>query len=518
MVTEKERQALSQYAAHHASRRIGDLFTEQPSRTDLYSWRVGPLYFDFARQPIEPELLLLLQELAAACELDRWRDDLFAGEIVNASERRPALHTALRASSPPAKSALGDAVASRVRSERDDCYRFAEAVRSGAISSPAGTPYRHLVHLGIGGSYLGPKLLTNSLNNPLTSPVSVHFVSNIDGHVLTSVLSQCDPEETLILAASKTFTTQETLTNLHNMLDWLGSAGIAQPRLQVVAITTATERALQAGIPQQQIFGFADWVGGRYSVWSSVSLSAMIALGTEVFDQFLAGAELMDRHFCSEPLPTNAPMLAGALDYYFSSVLDAETRAVFPYDARLADLVPYLQQLQMESNGKRSDLQGQKISWPTAPVIWGGVGTDVQHAVFQLVHQGTHSIPTEFIAVQEPDHHLGRNHDLLLANCLAQSAALMYGRGDEFPGNQPSTTLLLDRLNAYSLGALLAFYEHRTLCSGVLWGVNPFDQPGVELGKVMAREIADQMSGGNTDVRLDSSTMKLLRIIGEGKK
>lgn len=510
---DQEHQALKDYAEKTANRSLTDLFASNASRVDLFSFQAGPIYFDFSKQPVDEEAIRVFEDLAESCRLDECRDALFSGAIVNPSEGRPALHTALRAEQPPAHSALGDEVASRVVEERKACFNFAQKVRSGELKSSSEKPYKYLIHIGIGGSYLGPKLLIDTLKESVEKPIETHLLANIDGHAITPILRHCNPEETLVIVVSKTFTTQETLTNTRTVLNWMKEHGVANPLDQFVGITSSPENARDFGIQDSQIFTFAEWVGGRYSIWSSVSLATMIALGPDQFERFLAGAAEMDRHFCSTPLVKNAPMLAGALDFYFATILGAETRAIFPYDSRLQDLVPYLQQLEMESNGKTTTPDGEPIQFATCPVVWGGVGTDAQHAVFQLLHQGSHQVPTEFIAVKQPDHSFSEHHQALLANCFAQSAALMSGRGEDFPGNKPSTTLLLDQLTPESLGALLAFYEHRTFIASLLWQLNAFDQPGVQLGKDIAKQLDKMLSGESTDFMIDPSTAALLDML-----
>lgn len=508
-------QALKDYADSNADRSLTELFNNNASRVDLLSFQAGPIYFDFSKQPIDEEAIRLFEDLAESCRLDECRDALFSGAIVNPSENRPALHTALRAKNPPQQSALGDEVASRVSEERQASMEFAEKVRSGEVLNTLGNPYKYLIHIGIGGSYLGPKLLIDTLKNSVEQPLETHLLANIDGHALTPILQRCNPQETLVIVVSKTFTTQETLTNTRTVMNWMEQHGVAQPINQFVGITSSPEAAREFGVKDDQIFTFAEWVGGRYSVWSSVSLAAMIALGPESFQQILDGAAMMDDHFCGSPLARNAPMLAALLDYYFATILNAESRAVFPYDSRMQDLVPYLQQLEMESNGKTTTASGEDIDFPTCPVVWGGVGTDAQHAVFQLLHQGSHLVPTEFIAAKKADHDFSEHHQALLANCFAQSAALMSGRGDDFPGNKPSTTLLLDRLTPESLGALLAFYEHRTFIASLLWQLNAFDQPGVQLGKDIAKQLDKVLSAEDTDLVVDPSTARLLNMLQE---
>ncbi|HKR23644.1 MAG TPA: glucose-6-phosphate isomerase, partial [Allosphingosinicella sp.] len=366
-----------------------------------------------------------------------------------------------------------------------------------AIEAEAFGPVRHILHIGIGGSALGPALLVDALGDRAGGRYDAATVSNVDGLALEQALARFDPGATLIAIASKTFTTTETMLNARSALAWLEAAGVADPYGRVIALTADPEKAIAFGVDETRILPFAESVGGRFSLWSSVGFPAALALGWDAFESLLEGAAAMDRHFRFAPLEANAPVLAAFVDRYYANVRGAETRAVFAYDERLRLLPSYLQQLEMESNGKQA-------ARATAPVVWGGVGTDAQHAVFQLLHQGTHLVPVEFVAAIEggdsldPDH-----HHQLLANCFAQGAALMAGRASDdphraYPGDRPSTTILLDRLDPATLGALLAFYEHRTFANAALLGINPFDQFGVELGKEMAKAL-DDVSDGDFD-------------------
>jgi glucose-6-phosphate isomerase len=396
---------------------------------------------------------------------------------------------------------------------------LATRIRSGAFG-----PVRHLIHIGIGGSALGPQLLVDALGAGADGP-EVHVAANIDGAALARAFAACNPAETLLIAVSKTFTTQETLTNLDSALRWLADAGVADPVRRVVAVTAAPARAEARGIAE--ILPFADSVGGRYSLWSAVGLPLAVRCGAQAFEALLDGAHAMDRHFLARPLALNAPVLAAMADVWQACFLNRPTRAIFAYDERLRLLPPYLQQLEMESNGKSVARDGTPLPFPTAAISWGGTGTDAQHAVFQLLHQGTHGDPIEFVAVAKPGHSLDPvHHRLLLANCFAQGAALLKGRteaealqeagGDAalarakaFPGNRGSATILLDELTPARLGALLAFYEARTFSAAVMMGLNPFDQWGVELGKQVANRLAEGQTEG-----FDPSTEALMRTAG----
>ena len=385
-----------------------------------------------------------------------------------------------------------------------------------------------VVHIGIGGSYLGPALLVDALA-PHGGRFDVRIVSNIDGLALERAMAGADPHRTLVVTVSKSFTTLETMTNTNSALALLKRAGVEEPGSRLIAVTAAPDKAAEFGVAAENVLPFAETVGGRYSLWTGVSLAAALAIGWDAYEALLEGAAEMDRHFAAAPLAKNAPVLAAMADLSYACLVGAETRAVFAYDERLRLLPDFLQQLETESNGKSVDRRGRALTRSSAPIVWGGAGTDAQHAVFQLLHQGTHLIPAEFIAVREPGHELdGKletdHHEQLLANCIAQGAALMRGRSFEearenapddsvahaktFEGNRPSTTILLHRLDARTLGALLAFYEHRTFTFGALLGINSFDQMGVELGKDVARKIAEGDLG-----ELDPSSRKLLELV-----
>jgi glucose-6-phosphate isomerase len=501
--------ALFAHAEALAATPLSQLFAQAPDRLARLSTTVAGLHCDFSKLAVDERGLDLLATLADAADFTGWRARLFAGAIVNPSENRAATHMAERGTGAAADVAAAAVGQAKMRA-------LVERVRASDV--------RHIVHIGIGGSALGPALLLDALGDGGDGP-ACHVVANIDGVALERVLAQCDPATTLLVLVSKTFTTLETMTNAASALDWLAAAGVADPRSRCIAVTAAPARAAAFGIAKPNILPFAESVGGRYSLWSAVGLPLALRCGWPVFAALLAGAAAIDAHFRDTPLIANAPALAGALDVWAAHVQRVPTRAVFAYDQRLALLPAYLQQLEMESNGKRVTRDGAPLAGASAAVTWGGTGTDAQHAVFQLLHQGTQPIVTEFVAVIEPGDRLApTHHRQLLGNCFAQGAALMAGRsldaalalsgGDPalaaaktFPGNRPSATLLLDRLDAATLGALLAFYEHRTFTAATLLGINPFDQWGVELGKEMAGQIE---SGG----RFDASTAALMARAG----
>jgi glucose-6-phosphate isomerase len=477
---------------------LKQLFERDAGRLERLSADVAGIRFDWSKTHLTPDLLAAFARVAAAMELTAKRDALFAGDMVNVTEGRAVEHSAERGEGAPESVARARGFHARMRAIID------------AIEAEALGPVRHLVHIGIGGSALGPDLLVDALGRD-ADRYDVAIVSNVDGIALENALDRFDPQATLIAIASKTFTTTETMLNAESALSWLAEGGVEDPYGRAIALTAAPDKAVEWGVDETRVLPFAESVGGRYSLWSSIGFPAAMALGWGAFEELLEGAAEMDRHFRFAPLERNAPVLAAFADLYYTQARGCATRAVFAYDERLRLLPSYLQQLEMESNGKRVTSGGRPVSWPTAPVTWGGVGTDAQHAVFQLLHQGTHLVPVEFVGVTEPGDGLAEaHHRQLLLNMFAQGAALMAGRGHDdearaYPGDRPSSTLLLDRLDPRTLGALIAFYEHRTFVNAVLLGINAFDQFGVELGKEMARA-AD---GGDLD--FDPSTTDLIR-------
>jgi glucose-6-phosphate isomerase len=465
-----------------APQRLPDLFAAEPDRLSRLVIEENGLRFDFSKTHLDGGLLAGFVELAAAADLAGARDALFRGEPVNKTEGRAAEHVAERGQGDPASVQRARAFHERMRALID------------AIEAEAFGPIAHILHIGIGGSALGPEFLLDALGRDV-GQYDVAVVSNVDGAALDEAIAAFDPHATLVVVASKTFTTSETMLNAGSALAWMEEAGVADPYGRVIALTASPDRAIDWGVDETRILPFSETVGGRYSLWSSIGFPAALALGWEAFEELLEGAAAMDRHFRLTPPERNAPLLAAFVDRLYANLRGAQTRAVFAYDERLRLLPAYLQQLEMESNGKSVTRDGAPIGRATAPITWGGVGTDAQHAVFQLLHQGTHLVPVEFVAAIEPDHGQAPDHHRqLLTNCFAQGAALMAGRQAEdparsYPGDRPSTTILLDRVDPRTVGALLAFYEHRTFANAALLGINPFDQFGVELGKEMARAI-----------------------------
>src|SRR5947209_15217882 len=484
-------------------KRLDELFAAEPDRLSRLSFEVAGLYFDWSKTHLDAAVIHRFAERAAAIRFTEQRDALFAGEIVNRSEGRPATHLAERGSGAPEDVDLATARRQRMRA-------LVDAIEAGAFGDVTG-----VLHIGIGGSLLGPALLVDALGRR-SSRLEVGFLSNIDGAAFDDAVKPLDPATTLVVVVSKTFTTLETLANMEAALGWLRNAGVADPHGRLIAVTASPEAAVEAGIDETRLLPFGEGVGGRYSLWSSVGVTAALALGWDAFETLLEGAAEMDRHFRFAEPHANVPLIAAFADRFYVEEAGSQTRGVFAYDERLRLLPFYLQQLEMESNGKSVTNDGRAVDRPTAPVTWGGTGTDAQHAVFQLLHQGTVLVPVEFIAAREADDDQDpEHHRLLLLNAFAQSAALMQGKASEdpqraYPGNRPSTTILLDRLDARSLGALIAFYEHRTFANAVLLGINPFDQFGVELGKAIAR----QLSEGAHDERLDASTRALIERAG----
>ena len=476
------------------------LFDEEPDRVSRLTVEQAGLRFDFSKIHLTQELVSAFLRLADAQNLAGAREALFAGKEINVTEGRAAEHTAERGQGAPESVARAAGLHARMRALVD------------AIEAEALGPIRHVLHIGIGGSALGPDFVIDALGRDARR-YDTRIVSNVDGAALEEAVADFDPAATLVVIASKTFTTSETMLNANSALAWLEEAGVDDPYGQVIALTASPERAVAFGIDETRILPFSESVGGRYSLWSSIGFPVALALGWNGFEELLEGAAEMDRHFRYAGLEENAPVLAAFADRYYVNARGASTRAVFAYDERLRLLPSYLQQLEMESNGKSVRTDGQPVGRATAAITWGGVGTDAQHAVFQLLHQGTHVVPVEFIAAIEPGHSLHfEHHRQLLINCFAQGAALMAGKKAEDParsysGDRPSTTILMDRIEPRSLGALIAFYEHRTFTNAVLLGINPFDQFGVELGKEMAKGM-----DGEGALSFDPSTEKLIEL------
>jgi len=483
----------------HTALPLTELFAANANRVSDYSFGHSGIFFDFSKTHLDAELLAKFQELAKSRKLADQIDALLNGALVNMSENRAAEHCAERG--------IGNEQSVyNARLLRNRMRGLIESIDAGVLGE-----VEHIIHLGIGGSALGPELLLQALKIG-DERYETAIISNIDGAALEPVLERFDASKTLLVIASKSFTTAETFLNAASVIGWMREQGVADPFGKIVALTAKPDAAVKWGVDESRILPFSESVGGRYSIWSSIGFSVALTLGFDVFEDLLSGAADMDRHFQSAAFDKNIPVIAAFCDQYYVQARDCKTRAVFAYDERLKLLPDYLQQLEMESNGKSVTADGSALTQHSSPIVWGGVGTDAQHAVFQLLHQGTHLVPTEFLAVIEPGHSLAAEHHTgLLLSCFAQSAALMAGKKSDdtnrnYPGDRPSVTILLERLEARTLGALLAFYEHRTFVNAALLEINPFDQFGVELGK----EMAGQLSSGEGD-KLDASTEELKR-------
>ncbi len=529
----RERTAWKGLEAHAADMRrthLRELFAEDPKRGERLTVEALGLYLDYSKNRITDETIELLLELAAESGLRARIDSMFAGEKINVTEGRAVLHVALRAPKGETIEVDGENVVPKVHDVLDRMADFAERVRSGAWKGHTGKRIRNVVNIGIGGSDLGPVMAYEALRAYSDRAMTFRFVSNVDGTDIAEATRDLDPEETLFVVSSKTFTTLETLTNARSAREWalarLGDeAAIAK---HFVAVSTNEQEVAKFGIDTANMFGFWDWVGGRYSMDSAIGLSTMLAIGPDNFRALLAGFHAMDEHFRTAPFEENLPVLLGLLTLWYADFFGAQTVAVLPYDQYLKRFPAYLQQLTMESNGKSVTLAGERVDYETGPVFWGEPGTNGQHSFYQLIHQGTKLIPCDFIGFTKTLNPLGDHHDLLMANVFAQTEALAFGKTPEqvreegteewlvphrvFEGNRPSNTILAERLDPETLGKLIALYEHGVFVQGVIWDVNSFDQWGVELGKVLARKIGDELqSTAEPELGHDSSTNALIR-------
>jgi glucose-6-phosphate isomerase len=528
-------QALETHALEAEDWQMRHLFAGDPQRFAKMSVEAAGLFLDYSKNRLDSDTLALLAELARERGVEAQRDAMFAGEKINVTEKRAVLHTALRAPREAALMVDGQDVTGDVHGVLDRIKQFSDSVRSGTWLGFTGKPITDIVNIGIGGSDLGPKMVCLALRQYAHPRLAMHFVSNVDGHDLDAALSQVDPETCLFIIASKTFTTAETMLNAQSARNWFLQRGKeADLARHFVAVSTNVDAIKAFGIHPDNMFPFWDWVGGRYSVWSAIGLPIALSVGYGHFADFLAGAHAMDRHFCEAPLEQNMPALLALIGFWNRQFLECTSVSIAPYHQDLNRFPAYLQQLEMESNGKRVSKGGAPLDVPTCPVIWGDCGTNGQHAYFQLLHQGSDLVPIDFIATLRPSHELENHHAALLANCFAQSEAFMRGKSaDEvradlgaqgmalgeieqlvphktFPGNRPSNTILMDYLTPSALGALIALYEHKTFVQGVLWDVNSFDQWGVELGKVLAKKIETELRGQAQPQQHDSSTNGLI--------
>ncbi len=528
-------QALTDHYFEIRDAHMRDWFAADPDRFRRFSRRFGDLLLDFSKNRITGETLALLLDLARERELPAWIERMFRGERINFTEGRPVLHVALRNRSNRPIEVDGADVMPEVNAVLAQMRTFSNRVRRGEWRGYDGAPITDVVNIGIGGSDLGPLMVTEALK-PYGGPLRAHFVSNVDGAHIHETLKALDPARTLFIVASKTFTTQETLTNARTARRWLLAAAGDESAIarHFVAVSTNAEAVAAFGIDTRNMFRFWDWVGGRYSLWSAIGLSIALYIGMDNFEALLEGAHVMDEHFRTAPLEDNLPVLLALIGIWYINFFGAETHALLPYDQYLHRFPAYFQQGDMESNGKRVDRDGKVVDYHTGPVIWGEPGTNGQHAFYQLIHQGTRLIPVDFIAAAEPQHPLDEHHRILLSNFFAQAEALMRGRteaearaelaaqglsGDAlerllphrvFPGNRPTNSILYRRLTPRTLGSLIALYEHKIFVQGVIWNINSFDQWGVELGKQLARAILPELEG-EAEVRgHDASTNGLI--------
>jgi len=516
---------------------IRPLFAADPGRFARFSARADGILLDYSKTSLTEPVLAALLRLAAARDVAGRRAAMAGGQAVNETERRAVLHMALRALPEAGFQAVGKPVGGEVAATLARMRDFCTAVHEGRLLSPSGERFTDVVNIGIGGSDLGPAMATRALWTA-EAPLRAHYLANVDGHAWAALSAQLDPRRTLVLVASKTFTTQETMANAALVRDWLRAALGDAAVLPIAALSTNLRATAGFGIPDDRVFPFADWVGGRFSLWSAIGLSIALALGWDAFAQLQAGARAMDGHFLAAPDAENLPLLMALAEIWHVNGLGYPTRAVLPYDERLARFPAHLQQLEMESLGKRVTLAGAPVGRQTGPVVFGEPGTNAQHSFMQLIHQGTTPVPCDIILVRGPDHGFADSHRKLLANGLAQAAALMRGKDEAsvraemaaagaapaeierllphriFPGDRPTLTLLLPRLDPFALGQLVALYEHKVFCLGALWGINAFDQWGVELGKQLAGEILPELEAGQVRPgRHDGSTEGLMRAI-----
>ena len=527
-------QALQSHAQDAQQWQMRDLFAQDPQRFERFSSEAAGLFLDYSKNRLDGRTLALLAELARERGVERLRDAMFAGEKINLTENRAVLHTALRAPKDKQITVDGQDVTADVHAVLERIRTFSDAVRSGQWRGHTGKEITDIVNIGIGGSDLGPKMVCLALRQFAHPRLTMHFVSNVDGHDMDAALSRVNPETTLFIIASKTFTTAETMMNANTARSWfLKHASEEALAKHFVAVSTNVEAIKKFGIDPDNMFPFWDWVGGRYSLWSAIGLPVALCVGYGYFADFLAGAHALDEHFRTAPIEQNLPVILALVGFWNREFLGCPSVSIAPYHQDLNRFPAYLQQLDMESNGKRVTRAGDTITdYETCPVIWGDVGTNGQHAYFQLLHQGTDVTPIDFIAALRPAHEFHNHHAALLANCFAQSEAFMKGKtADEvrqdlagqdpaeierlvphktFPGNRPSNTILMEYLTPATLGALIALYEHKTFVQGALWDVNSFDQWGVELGKVLAKKIEAELNGEAQPAQHDGSTNGLI--------
>lgn len=530
--------ALQSHQSIMARQSIRDLFNQDSHRFDTFSLQLDDMLVDFSKQPVTQETIDLLLALGRQQNLENWIERMFRGEKINNTEDRAALHIALRSKKPVMLD--GEDVTLKVKSVLKKMEQFSAVVRSGEYKGYSGKPFTDIVNIGIGGSDLGPLMVTEALKPYGLPRLKPHFVSNIDGTQLYETLQRLDPQTTLFIIASKTFTTQETMTNAHSARNWFIAQGGREKDIarHFIAVSTNSTAVEEFGIQPDNMFEFWDWVGGRYSLWSSIGLSIALTIGMDHFYALLSGADAIDQHFATAPLEKNIPVILGLIGVWHVNFNGIRSHAVLPYDQYLHRFPAYLQQLEMESNGKRITRDGETVDYQTGNVIWGESGTNGQHAFYQLLHQGTQTISADFLAPCQSQHPINNHHNLLLANFFAQTEALMCGKTDSgvraeleaqgmsreciqallphktFPGNRPTTSILFKKLDPKTLGALIALYEHKVFVQSVIWNINPFDQWGVELGKQLAKRILPELEQGKHDETVtshDASTNGLIQ-------
>ena len=536
--------SLKEHQPEAADLHMRDLFKQDPQRFERFSLRFGEILFDYSKNRITDKTMSLLFDLAKQAGLKEKIEAMFSGDKINTTEERAVLHTALRNRTNDPVFVDGQDVMPRINRVLEGMRSFTEAVRSGEWKGYTGKTISDIVNIGIGGSDLGPKMVCEALKPYARPDLKVHFVSNVDSTDLVETLKKINPETSLFLVASKTFTTQETMTNALSAREWLLAAAKDEAAIarHFAAMSTNTEAVSKFGIDTRNMFEFWDWVGGRYSLWSAIGLSIALYLGMERFEELLEGAHQADRHFRTEPLERNIPVIMALIGVWYNNFFGALSQAILPYDQYMVHFPAYFQQGDMESNGKSVTEQGEWVGYSTGPVIWGQPGTNGQHAFYQLIHQGTQLIPCDFLAAVNSHNPLGEHHPILLSNFLAQTEALMKGKTFEearaelaaqgysgtqletlaaaktFSGNRPSNSFLYPQLTPAVLGALIALYEHKIFSQGVIWGINSFDQMGVELGKQLARKILPELTGDGLVLTHDSSTNGLIQFIKTNRK
>lgn len=518
---------LQEYKQKNSLINLRRLFSEDGSRAQIYSLQAGDIFLDYSKNLIDSEIFNLLIQIAREQNVEKRRDEMFEGKKINTTENRPVLHTALRDKSGSPVIVDGKDISTQIQDVLSRMAALSNKVRAGSWLGHTGKPVKNIINIGIGGSDLGPVMATEALKAYSSRDLNIKFISNIDGANFTEVTRGLDPAETLFIIASKTFTTDETMTNAATARQWLLDSLQDEKAVasHFVALSTNREKVVEFGLDPHNMFEFWDWVGGRYSLTSAIGLSVMIAIGPDNFNDMLSGFYKMDRHFKTAPLEQNAPVILAVISIWYSNFFEARSEAVLPYDQYLHRFAAYMQQASMESNGKSVSLQGSPVTYPTGSVIWGEPGTNGQHAFYQLLHQGTALVPCDFIGACQPLNDLKIHHKKLISNMLAQSEALAFGKTAEevraegtgeslvphktFAGNKPSNTILLPKLTPDTLGQLIALYEHKIFAQGVIWNINSFDQWGVELGKVLAKNIYQAIDAKNTQAN-DSSTENLI--------